>query len=210
MPKGNRHRAHILLHLVISKSRFASPADELKTRTNLIRSEKGTLNNRSVLSSLVANLNGAMNYLAVAVVLAGAMTMAPGAAAQDMVLTVQLNNPVTLASAHTGDAIAAQVTTPDALRGDTIQGKVTRVSTAGGQAVLQFTFDSLAHSGMLVPVTAMIQGAANSKGQPGLDDQGHALLTSNIAAKAPAQAKRSRIGSQLGGLHRRQGRPSYQ
>ena len=158
------------------------------------------MNNRSVLSLLVANLRGAMNYLAVAVVLAGVMTMAPSAAAQDMALTVQLNNPLTLASAHKGDAIAAQVTTPDALKGDTIQGKVTQVSTAGGQAVLQFTFDSLAHSGMLVPVTAMIQGAANSKGQPGLDDQGHALLTSNIAAKAPAQAKRSRIGSQLGGL----------
>jgi hypothetical protein len=164
--------------------------------------ERAIVNHRGTLFPLVANLQRSIGLITVSAIFVAALAMVPAAAArpQDTALTVQLTSPVSVASAHRGDAITGQITSPDAFKGDTIQGKVTQTNTARGQAVLQFTFDSLAHSGMDVPLTANIQGVANSKGQPGLDDQGRTLLTSNVAAKAPAPAKRSRFGSQLGGL----------
>src|ERR1035441_4079414 len=68
---------------------------------------------------------------------AGAMAAGRGASSQ-VPMTVQLNNPLSMASAHKGDPITAYVASPDSLKGDAIQGKVTQVNSSRGQAVLEF------------------------------------------------------------------------
>src|ERR1017187_316721 len=113
---------------------------------------------------------------------AGAMAaMAPAPASAQVPMTVQLNNPLSVASAHKGDPITAYVASPDSLKGDAIQGKVTQVNSSRGQAVLEFTFNVLHHGHTDVAITADIQSVWNSNGQQGVDEQGRSLRASNTA-----------------------------
>ncbi|MGD0868428.1 MAG: OmpA family protein [Bryobacteraceae bacterium] len=127
---------------------------------------------------------------------AGAMAaMAPASAQVPM--TVQLNNQLSMTSAHKGDPITAYVASPDSLKGDTIQGKVTQVNSSRGQAVLEFTFNVLHHGHTDVAITADIESVWNSNGQQGVDEQGRSLRASNTPGTQPGQSK---VGSRLGGL----------
>jgi outer membrane protein OmpA-like peptidoglycan-associated protein len=128
---------------------------------------------------------------------AGAMAaMAPASAQVPM--TVQLNNPLSMASAHKGDPITAYVASPDSLKGDAIQGKVTQVNSSRGQAVLEFTFNVLHHGHTDVVITADIQSVWNSNGQQGVDEQGRSLRASNTPGTQPSQPKVSRLGGLIG------------
>jgi hypothetical protein len=120
--------------------------------------------------------------------------MAAIAAAAEIPMTVQLNNPLSMASAHKGDPITAYVASPDSLKGDTIQGKVTQVNSSRGQAVLEFTFNVLRHGHTDVAITANIQSVWNSNGQQGVDEKGQSLRASNTPGTQPSQSKVSRLG----------------
>jgi len=119
--------------------------------------------------------------------------VATAAVAQEIPVTVRLNFPLSAASSHKGDLINAEIQSPDALKGDAIQGSVTNVNKSG----LEFTFTTIRHGGTSVAISATIQGVTNSKGQPDMDDQAHALKTSNGGAQA---AGGSKGGSRIGGL----------
>ena len=80
-----------------------------------------------------------------------------GAMAQEIPMTVQLSTPLNAASSRKGDLIAAQVTSPDSLKGDTLQGTVAQVNSRG-QALVAFTFNTLRHGNMNIPVAATLQG----------------------------------------------------
>jgi OOP family OmpA-OmpF porin len=120
------------------------------------------------------------------------------AMAQDVTITAQLNGPLSAGSSRKGDLVAAQVVSPDSLKGDTIQGMVTQTSSARGQSSVQFNFTLLRHGSMNVPVTATIEGITNSKGTSGIDDQGQTLRATTAPGAKPVSA--SRFGGQLGGL----------
>ena len=128
--------------------------------------------------------------------LAGSIT----AMAQEMAITVQLSVPLSAASSRKGDLIAAQVVSPDSMRGDTLQGAVSQVSSARGQSMTAFAFTSLRHGGMTIPVAATIQGVSNSKGAPGVDELGVPLRINNAVVAAAKPVSASRFGGQLGGL----------
>jgi len=156
------------------------------------------------MSNPVGNLERAARCLIVSAAFAGILAMAPAASArpQDVSVTVQLTTPLSAASLHKGDQIAAQIASPDSFKGDLIRGKVTQVNSSRGQSLVEFSFDTLTHAGVAVAVSANLQGLSNSKGQPGVDEQGRAVQASNAAAK-PQQSQSklgSRLGGQLGGI----------
>jgi len=130
--------------------------------------------------------------------LAAAFAGAIAPASAQVPMTVQLNNPLGMASAHKGDPITAYVASPDSLKGDTIQGKVTQVNSSRGQAVLEFTFNVLHHGHTDVAITADIQSVWNSNGQQGVDEQGRSLRASNTPGTQPAPSKVSRLGGLIG------------
>jgi OOP family OmpA-OmpF porin len=167
------------------------------------------MSNRCLSSLLPANLahpgnsERGVRCLILAAAFAAILTMAPGASArpQDMQVTVQLTSPLNAASLHKGDQITAQVARPDSFKGDSIRGHVTQVNSGRGQSMVELTFDNLTHAGVIVAVSANIQGVSNSQGQPGMDDQGRPVQSSNVAPKQPSQSRLgSRLGGQLGGL----------
>jgi outer membrane protein OmpA-like peptidoglycan-associated protein len=143
-----------------------------------------------------ANLKSSVRWIFVAAGFAGAM--AAMAAAAEIPMAVQLNNPLSMASAHKGDPITAYVASPDSLKGDTIQGKVTQVNSSRGQAVLEFTFNVLHHGHTDVAITANIQSVWNSNGQQAVDEKGQSLRASNTPGTPPSQSKVSRLGGLIG------------
>jgi len=71
------------------------------------------------------------------------------ARAQDIEIQADLLSPLGTQTSHKDDKVTAQVTSPDALKGDTLEGKVTDVRSASrlrGSSVLNFTFDTLRHA----------------------------------------------------------------
>jgi outer membrane protein OmpA-like peptidoglycan-associated protein len=129
----------------------------------------------------------------VAVVIATAMW-----AGADDAFIVQLSSPLSAGANHRGDAIRATVVSPTAFQGDAIQGQVTESKTSKGKSDLQFTFTSLVHQGVSVPVAATVTSVANSQSQAGTDDAGRAVVAST---QAPGDSQmKSRIGSGLGSL----------
>src|ERR1700683_1015576 len=130
--------------------------------------------------------------------LAALLAGATLALAQDVTITAQLNSPLSAASSRKGDLVAAQVVSPDSLKGDTIPGMAIQTNSSRGQSSVQFNFTLLRHGSMNVPITATIQGVTNSKGASGLDDQGQTLRAGTAPGAKPVSA--SRFGGQLGGL----------
>ena len=131
-------------------------------------------------------------------VLAALVAGSTMALAQEITVTAQLNAPLSAGSSRKGDLVAAQVVSPDSLKGDTIQGMVTQTNSSRGQSSVQFNFTLLRHGGTNVPITATIQGVSNAQGQAGVDDMGQALRASTAPGAKPVSA--SRFGGQLGGL----------
>jgi outer membrane protein OmpA-like peptidoglycan-associated protein len=91
-----------------------------------------------------------------------------------------------------------QISSPDAMKGDTLLGTISQTSSSRGQSSVTFTFNTLRHGNENISVSASLQGVSNSKGQPAVDENGHALRATNTAGAKPASA--SKFGSQLGGL----------
>ena len=79
------------------------------------------------------------------------------AAAQEMEIQAELLSPLATQTSHKDDRVSARVASPDALKGDTLEGKVTDVragSRLRGSSTLTFAFDTLRHGGTAMPITA--------------------------------------------------------
>jgi len=122
------------------------------------------------------------------------------ARAQDIEIQADLLSPLGTQTSHKDDKVTARVTSPDALKGDTLEGKVTDVRSASrlrGSSVLNFTFDTLRHAGAAVPISAQIKSLANSKGEVDVDEDGKAVRSAGNSGKSTAS---NAIGGMLGGL----------
>jgi outer membrane protein OmpA-like peptidoglycan-associated protein len=122
------------------------------------------------------------------------------ARAQDIEIQADLLSPLGTQTSHKDDKVTAQVTSPDALKGDTLEGKVTDVRSASrlrGSSVLNFTFDTLRHAGAVVPISAQIKSLANSKGEVDVDEDGRAVHSASNSGKSTAS---NAVGGMLGGL----------
>jgi len=122
------------------------------------------------------------------------------ARAQDIEIQADLLSPLGTQTSHKDDKVTARVTSPDALKGDTLEGKITDVRSASrlrGSSVLNFTFDTLRHAGAAVPISAQIKSLANSKGEVDVDEDGKAVRSAGNSGKSTAS---NAIGGMLGGL----------
>ncbi len=120
--------------------------------------------------------------------------------AQDVPITLRLTSALSAGSAQKGDQFTAQIASPDSLKGDTVRATVTQVAVSHGQALVEFSVDSLHHSsGVDIPLAANVQGVSNSKGEAGVDDQGRAVHAMFVQAKAPGRNKIGKLGGMLGG-----------
>jgi outer membrane protein OmpA-like peptidoglycan-associated protein len=118
------------------------------------------------------------------------------AGAQETRFTVRLEQSLSTARNHKGDAVSGKVVSPDDFKGDTIRGTVTE-ARSGDNAQLSLAFDTLEHGNTTVPISATVTSLANSKGQQNMDEDGHSVRQSN--RKANENAARQ-IGSSLGGF----------
>lgn len=159
--------------------------------------------NRGTFSLLAGNRGKSVGGFALTVAFACAVVMlAPApAAAQDTPMTAQLSSALNSGSAHKGDIVEAQVTSPAGFQGDTISGEVMQSSSSHGVSTLQITLDSLRHAGIVVPIAVTIQSVSNSKGRQGVDEGGVAINATTLPGKAANHGSRwgSNIGSLIGG-----------
>lgn len=120
--------------------------------------------------------------------------------AADVSLTVELTTPLSTSSNHKGDPVTASVIDPPAFTGDRLQGRVTEARQGNklhGDAVLNFSFETLQHGGQNIPVEASITSISNSKGQADVDEEGRVLRHSSNLGKLVAGTG---AGALIGGL----------
>jgi hypothetical protein len=113
---------------------------------------------------------------------------------------VKLLGPLSTKSSQKGDQITAQVLSPQEFNGDIMEGKVTEVKSSGkikGNAVLNFTFESLHHRGRTIGVQSSVKSVTNSKGQQDVDEEGRVVKKTNNLGKA---ALGTGLGALIGGI----------
>jgi OmpA-OmpF porin, OOP family len=119
------------------------------------------------------------------------------ALAQETPFTVQLTGAISAQSSHKGDPVGAHVVSPEALKGDMLEGKITDSGVHHGHAELLFTFDTLMHGGQSIAISSTVTSITNSKGQQGVDEEGNPVETSTAS---PEEHHHSHFGSALGGM----------
>ena len=108
--------------------------------------------------------------------------------------------PLSTKTSQKGDKITAQVLSPQEFKGDILEGKVTEVKTSGkfkGNAVLNFTFETLNHAGKAIGVQSSVKSVTNSKGQQDVDEEGRVIKKTNNIGKA---ALGTGLGALIGGI----------
>jgi hypothetical protein len=113
---------------------------------------------------------------------------------------VKLLGPLSTKTSQKGDKITAQVLSPQDFKGDIMEGKVTEVKSSGkmkGQAVLNFTFETVHHAGQNWSVQSSVKSVTNSKGQPDVDEEGRVVKKTNNIGKA---ALGTGLGALIGGI----------
>jgi hypothetical protein len=113
---------------------------------------------------------------------------------------VKLLGPLSTKTSQKGDKITAQVLSPQEFKGDVMEGKVTEVKSSGkikGQAVLNFTFETLHHGGQGIGVQSSVKSVTNSKGQQDVDEEGRVIKKTNNLGKA---ALGTGLGALIGGI----------
>jgi outer membrane protein OmpA-like peptidoglycan-associated protein len=123
--------------------------------------------------------------------------------AQEIRIQVELMNTIGSGTSKKGDLVSARVLSPAALQGDIIEGTVTNSDSGSGlrgKSVLRFSFETLRHSGQVVPISSQVQSVANSKGQADVDEEGYVIRKSNNLAKvAGATGAGALVGGLIGG-----------
>ncbi len=159
------------------------------------------MTNRGVFAGVAAKMKSGTFCAMLAAGFASALTIAPGARAQEVPMSIQLISPLASGSSHRGDAFTARIESPMGFKGDTIRGKISQTGSSHGLASVDITFTSITHGGIDVPIACTITGVTNSKGQQAVDDQGRGIRASNVAAKQGGHSGLgSRLGGQLGGM----------
>jgi hypothetical protein len=106
-----------------------------------------------------------------------ALALSAIAAAQDIQLQVELVGPLQAKKTFKGDRVLARVITPEALKGDVIDGVVKDTRPRR----ITFTLETLRHPGQTIPIAAQATAVTNSKGQPEMDEDGCALQRNGTA-----------------------------
>src|ERR1700685_2885471 len=85
-------------------------------------------------------------------------------AAEELPFTVELTTRLSTDVNHKGDPVTGRVIDPDTFRGELVQGHVTQAKAGGklhGEAILNFTFDTLQNNGAAVPISCSITSITN-------------------------------------------------
>jgi hypothetical protein len=118
-------------------------------------------------------------------------------------LTVKLLAPLSTKTNKAGDKISAQVIDPSVFKGDIVGGEVKKVKNGGkinGKSVLNFTFDTLYHKGVNIPIESSVLSVTNSRGQENVDEEGEVVKKKNNVGKvALGTALGAGLGAILGG-----------
>jgi hypothetical protein len=116
---------------------------------------------------------------------------------------VKLMSPISTETSRKGDRINAQVISPDAYRGDIMEGAIQESKSGAkvkGKAVLNFSFQTLQHAGQTMPVQASVKSMINSRGQQNVDEEGRVIEKKNNLGKAAVGAGAGAlIGALAGG-----------
>jgi OOP family OmpA-OmpF porin len=111
-----------------------------------------------------------LSFIGLALVLAGA------AAAQETLLQLELVGSLDSQKTFKGDRILARVVSPEALKGDMVDGVVKDVKN--GKRTISFTLDTLHHPGQTIALNARLISISNAKGQAEVDEDAHAVRRS--------------------------------
>jgi outer membrane protein OmpA-like peptidoglycan-associated protein len=120
------------------------------------------------------------------------------ARAQEMQIEAELLGPVGTDTSRVGDRVFARVLTPAALKGDSLEGKVTEARSGarnGGVSVLSFGFETLQHAGGTIPIKTETRRMTNSQGRIDTDDAGRVIKKGN-----PSSAGATKSVNAVGGL----------
>jgi hypothetical protein len=106
---------------------------------------------------------------------------------------IKLTGPLSTQANRKGDKLAAQVISPKAFAGATLEGELTECNGKGlfhRSSVLKFTFKKLHTKSGMVPIVSDVKLFSNSKGKSNVDDQGSGVeRTSEKLAAAETVAK---------------------
>ena len=140
-----------------------------------------------------------------ALALAGTIPRPPAAAADAQELPalatwrVRLLSPLKASFNRKGDLVAASVLEPAEYQGSVLEGQVReiRIGDRAHNSYIEFEFLALHMGAKVLPVTAELLSAVNSKGQPGVDENGRQLESGphGIAGKLSPGVLRRRSGS---------------
>jgi hypothetical protein len=135
--------------------------------------------------------------------LAAAPALLPQTIPSETEFRAKLLGPLNTQTSRKGDAVTAQVISPQAFQGGILEGKVQESKSGGkvkGTSVLNFSFDKLNHNGKVIPVQSSIKGVVNSKGVQNADEEGRVVKKKNNLGKmAIATGLGAAIGAAVGG-----------
>ena len=98
---------------------------------------------------------------------------------------VKLTGPLSTIGNRTGDKLAAQVISPKAFAGATLEGQITDCSSRNllhRKAVLRFTFKTLHTKKSAIPIATDVKLLSSSKGSENTDELGSEILHSSEPA----------------------------
>jgi hypothetical protein len=81
-------------------------------------------------------------------------------------MLVKMTSSVNSSTSKVGDLVTGTLIDPRNLRGDIVEGRVTRAD----HAIIAFSFDRLRHNGKVYPFQSQIISVTSSKGNEGRDD----------------------------------------
>ena len=124
--------------------------------------------------------------------------------AQSVELQVELMNQIGTDTSRKGDMISGRVLSPAHLQGDVVEGRITESKSGaklGGQSAFSFTFDTLRHGGVAIPINSQFKSAMNSKGKANVDEEGRIVRrgTGNVAKAAGGTGFGALMGGMIGG-----------
>ena len=120
--------------------------------------------------------------------------------AQEIEIQVEMMNRVGTDTSRKGDMISARVLSPEALKGDIVEGKVSESKAGakmGGKATLSLSFDTLKHGSESIGISSQVRSITNSKGQVNADEEGRVIRGTNNVPKAIGGTG---AGALIGGL----------
>ncbi|MGC9944753.1 MAG: hypothetical protein ABSF64_00015 [Bryobacteraceae bacterium] len=111
---------------------------------------------------------------------------------------VRLLAPLTTKFNRKGDMVSARVVEPAAYQGSVLEGVIREIKAggaAGKESTIQFEFHTLHAPSEDLAVTATLVGAANSRGEGGMDETGSPLAAGSHALGGIAEAAAPQRGS---------------